>query len=50
MTSRPGRRANAIAWCALSKRRAPRVEVNLVVPKNFNDAQQIADKFKIDSR
>ncbi len=28
--------------------RQQRVEVHLVVPKNFNDAQQIADKFKVD--
>jgi cell division inhibitor SepF len=28
--------------------RPARVEVHLVVPKNFNDAQQIADKFKVD--
>ena len=28
--------------------RAQRVEIHLVVPKNFNDAQQIADKFKAD--
>lgn len=28
--------------------RPTRVEVHLVVPKNFNDAQQIADKFKVD--
>jgi cell division inhibitor SepF len=28
--------------------RPQRVEVHLVVPKNFNDAQQIADKFKVD--
>jgi cell division inhibitor SepF len=28
--------------------RQSRVEVHLVVPKNFNDAQQIADKFKVD--
>jgi cell division inhibitor SepF len=28
--------------------RPPRVEVHLVIPKNFNDAQQIADKFKVD--
>lgn len=27
---------------------APPVKVHLVVPKNFNDAQLIADKFKID--
>jgi cell division inhibitor SepF len=26
--------------------RPQRVEVHLVIPKNFNDAQQIADKFK----
>jgi cell division inhibitor SepF len=28
--------------------RPQRVEVHLVIPKNFNDAQQIADKFKLD--
>ena len=28
--------------------RPNRVEVHLVVPKNFNDAQQIADKYKVD--
>jgi cell division inhibitor SepF len=28
--------------------RPQRVEVNLIVPKNFNDAQQVADKFKVD--
>ena len=28
--------------------RQAKVEVHLVVPKNFNDAQQIADKFKVD--
>jgi cell division inhibitor SepF len=33
---------------ALEPARPPRVEVHLVVPKNFNDAQQVADKFKID--
>jgi len=33
---------------ALEPARAPRVQVHLVVPKNFNDAQQIADKFKVD--
>jgi cell division inhibitor SepF len=32
----------------LEPARAARVEVHLVVPKNFNDAQQIADKFKVD--
>jgi cell division inhibitor SepF len=33
---------------ALEPARPGRVEVHLVVPKNFNDAQQIADKFKGD--
>jgi cell division inhibitor SepF len=33
---------------ALEPARPARVEVHLVVPKNFNDAQQIADKFKSD--
>ena len=33
---------------ALEPARSARVEVHLVIPKNFNDAQQIADKFKID--
>jgi cell division inhibitor SepF len=33
---------------ALEPARPPRVQVHLVVPKNFNDAQQIADKFKVD--
>jgi cell division inhibitor SepF len=28
--------------------RPARVEVHLVIPKNFNDAQQVADKFKVD--
>ena len=28
--------------------RPQRVEVHLVIPKNFNDAQQIADKYKVD--
>ena len=32
----------------LEAARPARVEVHLVVPKNFNDAQQIADKFKVD--
>jgi cell division inhibitor SepF len=32
----------------LEPARVPRVEVHLVVPKNFNDAQQIGDKFKVD--
>jgi len=33
---------------AIEPVRPARVEVHLVVPKNFNDAQQIADKFKVD--
>jgi cell division inhibitor SepF len=33
---------------SIAPARPPRVEVRLVVPKNFNDAQQIADKFKVD--
>jgi cell division inhibitor SepF len=33
---------------AVEPPRPTRVEVHLVIPKNFNDAQQIADKFKID--
>jgi cell division inhibitor SepF len=33
---------------AVEPPRAQRVEVHLVIPKNFNDAQQIADKFKVD--
>ena len=33
---------------ALEPARRARVEVHLVIPKNFNDAQQIADKFKVD--
>jgi len=33
---------------AIEPARPPRVEVHLVVPKIFNDAQQIADKFKAD--
>ena len=33
---------------AVEPPRAQRVEVHLVIPKNFNDAQPIADKFKVD--
>ena len=33
---------------AIEPARPTRVEVHLVIPKNFNDAQQIADKFKVD--
>lgn len=43
----PPRRAAAPVR-AVEAVRPPRVEVHLVIPKTFNDAQQIADKFKID--
>jgi cell division inhibitor SepF len=43
----PPRRAAAPVR-AVESVRPPRVEVHLVIPKTFNDAQQIADKFKID--
>jgi cell division inhibitor SepF len=33
---------------AVDPPRPARVQVHLVIPKNFNDAQQIADKFKTD--
>jgi cell division inhibitor SepF len=33
---------------AVEPARPAKVEIHLVVPKNFNDAQQIADKFKAD--
>jgi cell division inhibitor SepF len=33
---------------AIEPARPSRVQVHLVIPKNFNDAQQIADKFKVD--
>ncbi|MEI6449003.1 MAG: cell division protein SepF [Actinomycetes bacterium] len=33
---------------AIAPVRPAKVEVNLVIPKIFNDAQQIADKFKVD--
>jgi cell division inhibitor SepF len=33
---------------AIEPPRPTRVEVHLVIPKNFNDAQQVADKFKVD--
>jgi cell division inhibitor SepF len=47
----PRRRASSsspAAVRALEPARPARVEVHLVIPKNFNDAQQIADKFKVD--
>ena len=48
----PRRRASASSSSqvvrAIEPARPARVEVHLVIPKNFNDAQQIADKFKVD--
>ena len=45
----PRRRSGAAPVVrAVEPPRPTRVEVHLVIPKNFNDAQQIADKFKID--
>jgi cell division inhibitor SepF len=44
----PRRRGSTPVVRALEPARQARVEVHLVVPKNFNDAQQIADKFKVD--
>jgi cell division inhibitor SepF len=44
----PRRRSSSQVVRAVEPARPSRVEVHLVIPKNFNDAQQIADKFKID--
>jgi cell division inhibitor SepF len=44
--ARPSRPARVVR--PLEAPRQQRVEVHLVVPRNFNDAQQIADKFKVD--
>jgi cell division inhibitor SepF len=33
---------------AIEPSRPSRVEVHLVIPRTFNDAQQVADKFKVD--
>jgi cell division inhibitor SepF len=44
----PRRRSSSQVVRAVEPARPTRVEVHLVIPKNFNDAQQIADKFKID--
>ena len=33
---------------AIEPARPSRVEVHLVIPRSFNDAQQVADKFKVD--
>jgi cell division inhibitor SepF len=44
----PRRRSSAPAVRAVEPARPSRVEVHLVLPRSFNDAQQIADKFKVD--
>jgi cell division inhibitor SepF len=44
----PVRRAPSRVVRPLEAARPNKVEVHLVVPKNFNDAQQIADKYKVD--
>lgn len=33
---------------AIEPARPPRVQMHLIIPKSFNDAQQVADKFKTD--
>jgi len=44
-SSRSGQR-QTVMRAVDSRASAPRSEVHLILPKNFNDAQQIADKFK----
>jgi len=44
----PRRRSSAPVVRAIEPARPSRVEVHLVLPRSFNDAQQIADKFKVD--
>jgi len=44
-SSRSGQRPTVMR-AVDSRQSAPRSEVHLILPKNFNDAQQIADKFK----
>lgn len=45
--SDPGGRSPSRSIRAVESPRSPRgVEVNLIIPRSFNDAQQIADKFK----
>jgi cell division inhibitor SepF len=44
----PRRRGSSQGVRSIEPARPPRVEVHLIIPKNFNDAQQIADKFKAD--
>ena len=40
------RRACCGRWAATAARRGGDIQVHLVIPKSFNDAQQIADQFK----
>jgi len=44
----PARRPSTPVVRAIEPARPARVEVHLVIPKGFNDAQQVADKFKVD--
>ena len=44
----PRRRSSGPVVRAVEPARPSRVEVHLVLPRSFNDAQQIADKFKVD--
>jgi cell division inhibitor SepF len=41
-----GGRSETRVLRAVGNGRGPEVQVHLVIPKNFNDAQQIADRFK----
>lgn len=47
-TDTPPRRRSSAVVRPVEPVRQPKVEVYLVVPKTFNDAQQVADKFKAD--
>jgi cell division inhibitor SepF len=44
----PRRRSSAPAVRAVEPAKPSRVEVHLVIPRSFNDAQQVADKFKVE--
>ena len=44
----PRRRSSAPAVRAIEPAKPSRVEVHLVIPRSFNDAQQVADKFKVE--
>jgi cell division inhibitor SepF len=45
---RPASAASSPVVRAIEPARPTRVEVHLVIPRSFNDAQQVADKFKVD--